>query len=94
MKHLFLALCLSLSALFTLSATADTSEAPLVSVNINAASAAEIAEVLTGVGEAKAQAIVEYRDENGPFGSVEEVTQVRGIGPSTLANNEGRISLE
>lgn len=91
MKTIFLALCLSLSALMTLPAMAEST---LVSVNINDASAAEMAEVLQGVGEAKAQAIVDYREENGAFGSVEELSQVKGIGPSTIEKNEARIALE
>ncbi|WP_339842904.1 ComEA family DNA-binding protein [uncultured Halopseudomonas sp.] len=94
MRNIFLALCLSLSALFTLPAMAEPLETSMVSVNINEASAAEMAEVLQGVGESKAQAIVDYREENGTFGAVEDLTQVKGIGPSTLKNNEARIALE
>jgi competence protein ComEA len=94
MRNIFLALCLSLSALFTLPAMAEPVETSMVSVNINEASAAEMAEVLQGVGESKAQAIVDYREENGTFGAVEDLTQVKGIGPSTLKNNEARIALE
>jgi len=67
---------------------------PLVSVNINTASADDIAEVMQGVGAAKAQAIVDYREQNGAFTSVEGLTAVKGIGPSTLANNSDRIELE
>ena len=47
-----------------------------------------------GIGEAKAEAIVAYRDENGAFASVESLTAVKGIGASTLSNNAGRIVLE
>ena len=53
-----------------------------------------MAEVLQGIGEAKAEAIVAYRDENGAFASVESLTAVKGIGASTLSNNAGRIVLE
>lgn len=94
MKKIVLALCLSISALLTLPTMAQTADAPMVSVNINEASAEEISEVLNGIGEAKAQAIVDYREENGTFGAVEDLAQVKGIGPSTIQKNEARIALE
>ena len=50
-----------------------------ITVNINAAQADELATLLGGVGLKKAQAIVKYRDENGPFQRVEDLkTQVKG----------------
>lgn len=94
MKHFLLAVCLSFASLLAVPALAETGQAPLVSVNINTASAGEIAEVLQGVGESKAQAIVEYRETNGAFSSVDEVAQVKGIGQATLAKNQERITLE
>jgi competence protein ComEA len=48
-------------------------------VNINAASAAEL-ERLPGIGPVLAQSIVDYREAHGPFGAVEEVMDVQGIG--------------
>jgi len=63
-------------------------------VNINTASAEELTEALTGVGPAKAQAIVEYRDANGPFANADALQNVPGIGPSTMARNEGRVTVE
>jgi competence protein ComEA len=65
-----------------------------ISVNINEADAETLAASLQGVGESRAQAIVEYRDEHGPFVSVEELTEVNGIGEATLMLNRARISLE
>lgn len=63
-------------------------------VNVNSASAEEIAQGLDGVGQAKAQAIVEYRDANGPFGSPEALTAVKGIGEATVEKNEEFILLD
>lgn len=63
-------------------------------VNVNSASAEEIAQGLDGVGQTKAQAIVEYRDANGPFGSPEALTAVKGIGEATVEKNEGFILLD
>ena len=63
------------------------------SVDINTASAEEIAQALNGIGQRKAQAIVDFREQGGPFRSVDELTEVRGIGPSILARNKARIRL-
>ncbi len=62
-------------------------------VNINSATAAALAEMLVGVGEKKAEAIVTYREANGPFGSKEELMNVKGIGTVTLEKNRKKISL-
>lgn len=60
-------------------------------VNINTASAEELAENLNGVGPKKALAIIEYREANGPFFSPEEITNVKGIGPKTFEKNQKDI---
>lgn len=60
-------------------------------VNINTADAATLEKVLTNVGTAKAEAIVEYRRANGPFRSVEQLAQVSGIGLKTVEKNRDRI---
>jgi competence protein ComEA len=52
-------------------------------ININTASATELEE-LDGVGEVIAAAIVEYRTQNGPFTSVDQLEDVSGIGPATM----------
>lgn len=54
-------------------------------INVNTASAIEL-EALPGVGEVIAQAIVDYRTENGPFTSVDQLLDVSGIGDATLEN--------
>ena len=62
-------------------------------VDINTASAQEIASALIGVGVKKAVAIVDYRTENGPFQTVEELTKVSGIGLKTLEANRANVML-
>lgn len=57
-------------------------------IDLNAATEAELLR-LPGIGPAKAQAIVAYRQSRGPFASVEDVVRVPGIGPSTLAGFAG-----
>lgn len=62
-------------------------------VNLNTAAAAEL-ETLPGIGAAKAQAIVAYRQQNGNFGSAEELKKVSGIGDATYAKLEAFIYVE
>jgi len=62
-------------------------------VNINTATAEEIADSLKGVGESKAQLIIQYRDENGAFTHVDELINVKGIGISTIDKNRELILL-
>jgi len=60
-------------------------------VDINTASAAELSEAMNGVGIKKAQAIVQHRQEFGPFKSLEQLLDVPGIGASLLERNRSRI---
>ncbi|QNK00476.1 ComEA family DNA-binding protein [Dyella telluris] len=62
-------------------------------VNVNKADAATLATSLDGIGPTKAAAIVSYRDEHGPFKSVDDLTHVKGIGPATLERNRSAILL-
>ena len=64
--------------------TTETTVPAYTKVNINTATAEEL-ETLSGIGPAKAQAIVAYRETNGPFSSVNELVNVSGIGEKTLA---------
>ena len=57
---------------------------PAALVNVNTATEAEL-ETLPGIGPVLAAAIVQYRTEHGPFTSVEQLEEVSGIGPATLA---------
>ena len=55
-------------------------------ININTASAVQLAQFLPGIGEKKAKSIVEYRELAGGFVSVDELIKVNGIGEKTLEN--------
>jgi competence protein ComEA len=73
----------------------DNAPPPTVAtVNINKADAATLASALKGVGTSRAQEIVRYREAYGPFTSVDELADVKGIGKSTLDDNRTRITLE
>jgi len=63
-------------------------------VNVNTADAATLAVSLVGVGATKAQAIVAYREENGPFASADDLVSVKGIGTKTLERNRSDILLK
>ena len=56
-------------------------------VDINSAGAASLATNIQGIGPKLAQAIVDYRKENGPFLSLGELISVKGIGPVILERN-------
>lgn len=62
-------------------------------VDINSADAATLAKGLTGIGQAKAEAIVAWREANGPFLSADQLVQVKGIGLATVEKNRDRIEL-
>ena len=62
-------------------------------VNINSADASTLARELDGIGPAKAQAIVEYRQKNGPFRTPEDLLKVQGIGERVLEQNRGNIRI-
>jgi competence protein ComEA len=63
-------------------------------VNVNTADATTIARELDGIGPAKAQAIVEYRQKNGPFKTPEDLLKVEGIGDKVLDQNKGNIRVD
>ncbi len=63
------------------------------SININTADAEALADSLDGVGPVRAQAIVEYREANGEFSSVDELLEVSGIGAATLESLRDRVTV-
>ncbi|WEJ73864.1 MULTISPECIES: ComEA family DNA-binding protein [unclassified Pseudomonas] len=76
--------------------TAPASKAPVAqadTVNINSATVEELQKSMKGIGKVKAQAIVDYRTANGPFTSIDQLLEVKGIGKGTLDKNRDRISL-
>lgn len=75
-------------------AAALFAQSALAAVNINTADAETLAKELNGIGVKKAEAIVEYREKNGAFKSVESLTKVKGIGLKTVEKNREEILLK
>ena len=79
------------------SAMTVPSEAPGLTVpdkiDLNTATAVQLAAALKGVGAAKARAIAKYRTEICPFRHIEVLQKVKGVGPSIVARNKARIEL-
>ncbi|UJF24669.1 helix-hairpin-helix domain-containing protein [Suttonella sp. R2A3] len=68
------------------------SAASLAKVNINTANVDELS-ALSGIGEAKAMAIIDYREANGDFSAVDELVNVKGIGQGTLDKLKDDLSV-
>jgi competence protein ComEA len=61
-------------------------------IDINTATAEQIADTLVGIGKAKAEAIVQDREKNGPFHSADDLARVKGIKAATIAKNRDKIA--
>lgn len=61
-------------------------------ININTADQSALMSI-KGVGEKRAQAIIAFRKEHGPFASVEDLSRVQGIGASTVEQNRDRLTV-
>ena len=66
---------------------------PAFPININTASLDEL-QFLPGIGVVKAQRILDYREENGPFESIDELMNVTGIGPATFEQLKDLITVD
>lgn len=99
MKRIFCCVALLLSLLPSLvlagQASQDEQLAEMVAatsqVDINSADADTLALALDGVGLSKAREIVAHRERFGEFKNLEDLQQVRGIGPATIAANRDKI---
>lgn len=63
-------------------------------VNLNTADAKTLSRELEGIGMAKAEAIVAYRDKNGPFKSADDLAKVKGVGKKLVERNRANLRFE
>ena len=63
-------------------------------VDVNTADAKTLAKELDGVGMSKAEAIVSYREKNGPFKSADDLAKVKGLGKKLIEQNKGNFKFE
>jgi competence protein ComEA len=97
MKRLFCSFLIAItsvvfSPLAVSAAEPDTAASTVAPININTADAQQLT-ALNGVGEAKAEAIIAWREENGPFEKVDQLLEVNGIGEATLSDIRKRVVL-
>jgi competence protein ComEA len=62
-------------------------------INLNTATVAELS-TLSGIGQSKAEAIIEYRKQIGSFKNINELTMVKGIGSATFEKNKDRLTIK
>ncbi len=63
-------------------------------VDVNTADAKTLARELDGVGLAKAEAIVSYREKNGPFKTADDLAKVKGLGKKLIDQNKSNLKFE
>lgn len=84
MRSLIVALVLSLVCIAAFASPVD----------INSATAEEIAEAMVGIGQSKAEAIVTFRNQNGAFKNIDDLVLVKGIGEKTVEKNRENIAVK
>nr|WP_310616308.1 helix-hairpin-helix domain-containing protein [Pantoea cypripedii] len=105
-KHTFQVLFFSLAlagtvATSSLAAAESPSETQAIQVSspaegqisINEATAEELAAAMNGIGLKKAQSIVSYREQYGPFTAIDQLKEVPGIGSALVERNSARLKL-
>ncbi|MEG1112546.1 MAG: ComEA family DNA-binding protein [Hafnia sp.] len=69
-------------------------QSQLAKLNLNIADAQTLQTELSGIGKAKAEAIVAYRETHGSFASVDELLEIKGIGNALFERNRERLIVE
>ncbi len=103
LPSMFMALIVGMSSVVHATPTADTAQpvvatiaspdAQVMTINLNTADEATLQRELSGVGSAKAKAIVAYREANGDFASADELLEVKGIGKAIFEKNRDKVAV-
>ncbi len=62
-------------------------------VDINSADAGTLAAAIVGIGEKKAASIIQYREANGRFATIDDLVRVKGIGSATVEKNRQNLTV-
>ena len=81
---------ISVSAIGESPVSPDQAEGSLIDINT---APPELLQTLTGIGPVKAQAIIAYRQANGPFALIEDIVNVQGIGVATFESIRDKITV-
>ncbi|WP_286928062.1 ComEA family DNA-binding protein [Pseudomonas sp. UBA7721] len=73
---------------------AQASQSATPVVDLNSADALTLQKELNGIGKAKSEAIVAYREAHGPFASVDELLEIKGIGNALLERNRDKLKVQ
>ena len=95
---LFLSLSVSVSAAPSASTPVSPSTSEVstsaVTLNLNTADSATLQKELSGIGKAKAEAIVAHREAHGAFQTVDELLEVKGIGSTLIERNRDKMTVQ
>jgi len=94
LKRLALAVALTITLVSPATLADEPQSAQTPKVNINTADAAALAEQLSGIGQARAEAIIAFRKAEGDFVTIEHLEEVPGIGMTTVENNRDRLTVD
>ncbi len=72
---------------------ASVAVAQVSAIDLNTADAETLTRELKGIGSTKAKAIVDYREAHGPFSSVDDLLEVKGVGAATLEKNRTKLTV-
>ena len=103
-SSIFLALMVGFSSVIHAAPSVEATEpvvaaqvgsgAQVMTINLNTADEATLQRELSGVGAAKAKAIVAYREANGDFASTDELLEVKGIGKAIFEKNRNKVAVK